>query len=190
MPHFIVPLPTFMENVKIKDKTFKVYLNNSQIQTEIQRLAGEINARCAGKKVTFLPVLSGSFLFFADLIKHIKVEHEIYFVKYKSYSGTDSTGIVDAMLPPPASIKGTTAIIVEDIVDTGTTLKTIVPDVQKSGPDAVKICSLLLKPDKYDFAFSVDFTGFEIENDFVVGYGLDYDEAGRNLRHIYKLTNS
>lgn len=179
-----------MEKVKIKDKTFKVYLKNSQIQDEIRRVASEINKQFAGKKVTFLPVLSGSFLFFADLLKHIEVENEIYFLKYKSYSGINTTGKVEELLAPPESLKGSTAIIIEDIVDTGTTLKAIVPAVQSSQPEGVKICSLLLKPEKYDFQYPVDFTGFEIENDFVVGYGLDYDEAGRSLQNIYKLTNS
>lgn len=179
-----------MEKVNIKGKTFEVYLKNSQIQDEIRRVAHEINNRYAGEKVTFLPVLSGSFLFFADLMKNISVENEIYFLKYKSYSGTNTTGRVEELLPPPASLKGSVAIIVEDIVDTGTTLKSIIPAVEKTNPAEVKICSLLLKPGKYDFEHAVDFIGFEIENDFVVGYGLDYDELGRSLQHIYKLTNS
>lgn len=190
MPLFIVSLPALMEKIKINDKTFTPYLRNNRIQAEIQRLASEINERHRGKKIAFLPVLSGSFLFFSDLVKHIELDFEVHFVKYKSYMGTDTTGKVQKLLSPPANLKNRVAVIVEDIVDTGNTLKSIIPDVENAQPDGVQICTLLSKPEKYDAFYPVDFIGFEIENDFVVGYGLDYDEAGRGLQHIYKLSNN
>ena len=176
-----------MNEVLIKDKIFEPYLMQQRIEARITELAKQINRDFKNERVLFIPVLNGSFMFFSDLMKQVVIDCEIQFVKYASYLGTESTGKVICQLPNTARTKGETVIVVEDIVDTGRTMKQIIRDLTEQEAKQIKICSLLLKPGRYDFTHTIDYTGFEIDDDFVVGYGLDYDGAGRNLQHIYKL---
>ena len=173
--------------MKVKDKEFEVYITEAEIAEVVERLAARINADYAGKHPLICPVLTGSFLFVADLVRHLKMECEVEFVKYTSYEGMHSTGKVQAVLPFPASVKGREVIVVEDIIDTGISMNYMLRELAKLEPASVKVCSLLLKPGCFRGGFEVDYVGKEIGDDFIVGYGLDYDGEGRMLKEIYRV---
>jgi hypoxanthine phosphoribosyltransferase len=135
----------------------------------------------------FLVVLNGSFMFAADLLKEVTIPCEISFIKVASYHGTSSTGNVTELIGLTEDITGRTVVIVEDIVDTGITLERLMNVLTRKKVKQIKIATVLLKPQSYKKEFKVDYVGIEIPNDFVVGYGLDYDGLGRNLKEIYVL---
>jgi hypoxanthine phosphoribosyltransferase len=174
--------------VQLHDKTFAPYITADQIEEAIVKLAEKITADMQGKRPVFLGVLNGSFLFIADLMKHIDLECEISFVKLSSYEGTSSSGTVKELIGVNDSLKGRSVIIVEDIVDTGVTIENLVQKLEEMEVAEIKIATLLFKPTAYQKTQPIDYCAIEIPNEFVVGYGLDYDGLGRNLNDIYKIT--
>ncbi len=174
-----------MDTLKIKDKGFVVSIPEERILSEVERLADQLNNDMEGKHPLFLCVLNGCFMFAADLFRRITIPAEISFIKLASYEGTASTGSVKELVGLSEDIAGRTVIIVEDIVDTGSTMQKLVADLETRSPESIHICTLLLKPEKLKVPLNVEYVALEIPNDFIVGYGLDYDGYGRNLRDIY-----
>jgi hypoxanthine phosphoribosyltransferase len=176
-----------MSKVKIKDKTFKTFIPESDIQERVKAVAEKINKDMDGKNPLLLAVLNGSFIFAADLMRNITIPCEISFVKLASYQGTTSTGKIKEVIGLNEDLAGRTVVIVEDIVDTGFTMKRMVESLGTRNPKSIHICTLLLKPGKLQVPLNIEYAAMEIPNDFIVGYGLDYDQQGRNLRDIYVL---
>ncbi len=176
-----------MSIVKIKDKTFETSIPEATIQERIQKIAARINKDMAGKNPLFISVLNGAFMFTADLLRNIDIPCEISFVKLASYEGVTSTGKVREIVGINEDLTGRTVVIVEDIVDTGRTMRRMVETLKLRGPKSIYICTLFVKPDKLEEPLAIDYSCFSIPNDFIVGYGLDYDQQGRNLREIYTL---
>ena len=174
-----------MDIVKIKDKTFKISIPEAEILKHVKGVADRINRDMADKNPLFLAVLNGSFMFAADLMKLITIPCEISFVKLASYQGVISTGSVREVIGINENLSGRTVVIVEDIVDTGLTMKRMIESIGTRNPASVHICTLLLKPEKLQEELDVEYVAMKIPNDFIVGYGLDYDQQGRNLRDIY-----
>jgi hypoxanthine phosphoribosyltransferase len=171
--------------MQIKNLTFRKHIPESKIQKRIELLADEINKDYAGKTPLFLPVLNGSFMFAADLIKRITVECRVSFTKVSSYSGTVSSGQVKSLIGHDESVFNQDIIIVEDIVDTGITLQRIMEELKGLGAKSVETVCILRKKAARDKNIGVKYIGFELEEEFVVGYGLDYDGLGRNLKDLY-----
>lgn len=176
-----------MSIVKIKDKTFRTFIPEDQIAERVKAVADRINKDLADKNPLFLAVLNGSFIFAADLMRYITIPCEISFVKLASYQGTTSTGVIKEVIGLNEELAGRTVVILEDIVDTGFTIKRMIETLGTRGPESVHVCTLLLKPGKLQVPLNVEYVAMEIPNDFIVGYGLDYDQQGRNLRDIYTL---
>ena len=174
-----------METIKIKDKTFKTFIPESEIQKRVAAVAERINHDMAGKNPLMLAVLNGSFIFAADLMRYLTIPCEISFVKLASYQGTTSTGKIKEVIGINESLEGRDVVIVEDIVDTGATMKRMLETLGTRNPKSLHICTLLLKPGKLQVPLDIEYAAMEIPNDFIVGYGLDYDQQGRNLRDIY-----
>jgi hypoxanthine phosphoribosyltransferase len=172
--------------MKIKDLTFQQFINKSKIQQKVRGLADQLNADYGDKAPVFLPILNGSFIFASDLIKQIDVPCKVSFVKVSSYAGTTSTGQLKTLIGLEESLFNQDILIVEDIVDTGLTLQKIIDELKSLGTRSVEVVALLRKTSAREKSISVKYVGFEIENEFVVGYGLDYDGFGRNLKDIYK----
>lgn len=177
-----------MKKVRIHDKNFQCLLEAARIDAQISRMAGEINRDLAGDNPVFLCVLNGAFMFASDLMKQITLnESEIAFVRIASYAGTTSTGRVDELIGLTAEVAGRTVVIVEDIVDTGRSLRHLQEMLRKAAPKQVKTAALFWKPDALEEAVVVDYKGISLENRFVVGRGLDYDGLGRHLPDLYVL---
>ena len=176
-----------MDSVKIKDKEFVPMISAEKIQSRVKEIAAEINTQYQGKQPLFLGVLNGAFLFMADLFKNINLQCEISFIKVSSYSGTASSGQVKNLIGLTENIAGRDIIVVEDIVDTGDTMKYLLDELKKQHPASVKLATILFKPEALRQDVKPDYVGFEIPPAFVVGYGLDYDGSGRNLNDIYVL---
>lgn len=176
-----------MAEIKLKDKEFVPYIKSAEIIQRVRDLAVQINSDYAGKSPVFLGVLNGAFLFTAELFKNINLNCEISFVKLSSYQGTQSTETVRSLVGLNKEIKNRDVIIIEDIVDTGHTAAHLLEEIKKHEPASVKFATLLFKPDALKRKVDLHYIGFEIPNDFVVGFGLDYDELGRNLNDIYVL---
>ena len=174
-----------MNIVKIKDKTFKTFIPEEKILESIKVIADRINEDMKDKNPLFMAVLNGSFIFAADLMRMITIPCQISFVKLASYPGTTSTGKITEVFGVNEDLSGRTIVIVEDIVDTGLTMKRMIESLGTRNPESVHICTLLLKPDKLQVDLDIEYAAMEIPNDFIVGYGLDYDQQGRNLRDIY-----
>lgn len=177
-----------MSIVKIKDKSFKTSIPEAEILKKVQVVADRLNKDYAGKKPVFLAVLNGAFIFAADLMRMITVPSEISFVKYASYEGTSSTGSMKTLMGLNQDLAGRHVVIVEDIVDSGFTMAHMIEDLKKKkNPASVEVCSLLVKPGNLKVDLDINYAVMEIPNDFIVGYGLDYDQEGRNLRDIYTI---
>jgi hypoxanthine phosphoribosyltransferase len=173
-------------NMKIKGSEFVEFITEEQVQQKVQSLASDISNQYSGKEPVFLPVLNGSFMFAADLLKWISIPCKVSFVKVSSYDGMSSTGQLKTLIGLDESLFKQDVIIIEDIVDTGLTLEKIVAELKSLGTRSVEVVSLLLKKTAREKGIVVKFAGFEIENEFVLGYGLDYDGLGRNYRQIYR----
>jgi hypoxanthine phosphoribosyltransferase len=173
--------------ITIKDKQFKPFITQQQITEAVKTLAQSINSDHKDDFPLFLVVLNGSFMFAADLLKEVTVACEISFVKLSSYTGTVSSGLVDELLGLKEDVKDRTVVIVEDIVDSGLTLERLFRILKNKGAGQIKVVTTLFKPECYKKEFKIDYVGFRIPNDFVIGYGLDYDGLGRNLKDIYIL---
>lgn len=178
-----------MSSIKILDKEFEVSFSAEKIQKRIDEIAEQINTDLAGKDVVFIVILNGAFMFASDLYKKITLESKISFLKLASYQGTSSTGTVKQLIGLNEELKGKTVVVLEDIVDTGHTLESINKQLGGFEPAEIKIASLLFKPESFQYDYKIDYLGFSIPNDFIVGYGLDYDGYGRNLDSIYTIIN-
>lgn len=176
-----------MLQIKVHDKRFGPFLSEEDIQQQVKKIADAINSDYEGLRPMFIAILNGSFMFAADLFKHITIDAEICFIKLASYKGTTSSGQVITAIGLDIDIIGRDIIILEDIVDTGKTLTEFLPQLLHHQPASMKIAALLHKPDAVKFPIRIDYLGFSIPNKFVVGYGLDYDGLGRNLKEIYQL---
>lgn len=176
-------------SIQLHDKTFVPFISANDVQQAIVRIAGEINTLYADKSPVLLPVLDGAFMLAADLAKHLNVNAHFSFIKYKSYHNTQSTGKVASLLGLDIDIAGKDVIIVEDIIDTGLTVSYLLQELAKHNPASVKVAALLTKPDAIQVPLTIDFKGIEIENRFVVGYGMDYNGLGRNLDCVYVLAD-
>lgn len=179
-----------MKQVKIQDKVFETFIPYERIRSAVEDISEKMNKEFEGKNPLFVCILNGSFMFATELYKRISIiESEITFVKLSSYQGDKSTGKVKQLIGLNEDIKGRTVVILEDIVDTGITIDNISQQLQGMNPKEVKIATLLLKPDALTKDIKLDYIGLEIPNDFIVGYGLDYNGQGRNLIDIYKVVN-
>ena len=178
-----------MNIVKIKDKSFRVSIPEAEIKSRVKAVAEQINKDLEGKNPLFLCVLNGSFIFAADLYREITIPSNISFVKLASYQGTISTGKVQEVIGLNEDISGRTVVIVEDIVDTGRTMRQMIESLGTRNPESVHICALFVKPDKLEEPIDVEYVAFSIPDDFIVGYGLDYDQEGRALKDIYTIVN-
>ncbi len=176
-----------MKEIQIHDKTFIPYISKNKIQETIERLGKELSEEFKGKQPVFIGVLNGVVLFMADLLKNFEGECEMSFIRLVSYEGTKSTGEVETIIDFQEDYSGKDVIIVEDIIDTGNTLKKLYDMVSKQNVTSCTIVSLFLKPDVYKKKLKIHKIGMKIPNKFVVGYGLDYDGLGRNLPDVYQL---
>ena len=176
-----------MKTITLHNKRFEIFIPNTEISTIVNSIANQIN-NSGIKNPLFIAVMNGAFLFAADIMRKITLTNaEISFIKLSSYSGTETTGEVNELIGIGDNIEGRNIIILEDIVDTGITLEKIMTLLKREKVSEVKIATLLFKPEAYKKQIHIDYIGKEIPNNFVVGYGLDYDEIGRNFQHIYKL---
>lgn len=172
--------------MQVKDLTFTQFINKSSIQQKVRGLADQLNEDYQNKTPLFLPILNGSFMFASDLIKQVEIPCRVSFVKISSYVGTASSGQLKTLIGLEESLFNQDIIIIEDIVDTGLTLQKIVEELKSLGTRSVEVMALLRKQPAREKGVNVKYVGFEIENEFVLGYGLDYDGLGRNLKEIYK----
>ena len=171
--------------MRINDKDFELFIPADDIAAMVARVAAEVSRDHEGSDLVVCPVLTGAFLFASDLVRGLTVPCEVAFVKYASYEGMASTGTVRCLLPFPASIKGRDVLLVEDVVDSGLTMQRLIADAQACGARSVRVCSLFFKPSAFKGDFRVDYVGREIGNEFIVGYGLDYDQKGRGLKDVW-----
>lgn len=176
-----------MSIIQVNDKKFQPFLTTEQIEEQVKRLGAEINRDYADMRPLFLAILNGSFMFASDLFKVLSVDAEICFIKLASYKGTRSTGNVITSIGLDEPLNDRHVIILEDIVDTGKTLSEFLPQLLDHQPASLKIASLLHKPDALQYSVTIDYLGFKVPNTFLLGYGLDYDGLGRNLKEIYQL---
>lgn len=179
-----------MSNITLFNKTFEPYLPESLIQEKIKELGVLISKEYEGKRPLFIGVLNGSFMFAADLFKQITIEAEICFIKLASYKGTKSTGNVITAIGLDTDIRDRHLILLEDIIDTGKTMNEFIPQLHHQQPASIKMAVLLHKPDATIYPVQIDYCCFSIPDRFVLGYGLDYDGFGRNLKEIYQLKDS
>ena len=178
-----------MESIQINDRKFAISITEEQILKEVDRVAEEINRDLKDKNPLFLSVLNGSFMFTADLMKRITIPCEISFVKLASYQGISSTGKITEVIGVNEDISGRCVVIVEDIVDTGLTMQRLLETLGTRNPKEIHIASLLVKPEKLQVPLNIKYAAMNIPNDFIVGYGLDYDGLGRNYKDIYTVIN-
>jgi hypoxanthine phosphoribosyltransferase len=176
-------------SIKLHDKTFDTYLSEREIQEKVRKIAAELNRDYKDKRPLFIAILNGSFMFAADLFKNLTIDAEICFIKLASYSGMKSSGKVITAIGLDQELFKREVVIVEDIVDTGKTLNEFLPKLEHQQPKSLKIAALLHKPEATQFPLTIDYLGFSIPNKFVVGYGLDYDGLGRNLKEIFQLAD-
>ncbi len=176
-----------MEILKLNGKSFTPYLTAAQIATQVNRLAAEISNDYESQRPLFIAILNGSFMFASDLFKALTIECEICFIKLASYKGTKSTGQVITSIGLDATLTNRHVIVLEDIVDTGKTLSEFLPQLANQQPTSLKIVSLLHKPDALVYQLKIDYLGFNVPDKFLLGYGLDYDGYGRNLKEIYTI---
>jgi hypoxanthine phosphoribosyltransferase len=179
-----------MNQIKIRDREFKLFISGDKINSIIQEMAAKISSDLKDKDPLFVCVLNGAFMFASELFKSLDfVESEITFVKMASYRGTHSTGIIRQLIGLNEVIEGRTVVVLEDIIDSGSTIENIIQQLKEMNPGEIKIATLLFKPAAVIKDIQLDYVGMEIPNDFIVGFGLDYDGYGRNLKDIYSVIN-
>ena len=174
-----------MNNIQIKDKEFTLSIPESDILAAVKRVGEEINKDMVGTNPLFICVLNGAFMFAGDLMKTIKIPCEITFVKLSSYEGIYTTGAVKEIIGLNESVVDRNVVVVEDIVDTGITMEKILSSLKAKGAKSIRVATFLQKPDALQRDIQIDYIAMKIPNDFIVGYGLDYDGFGRNLKDIY-----
>lgn len=175
--------------VRLADKEFEVFIEEDEISREIRSLGSQINSDFKGEEVIFIAVLNGAFMFASDLMKEIDLNCQISFVKMSSYQGTRTSGMVEELIGLSADLRNKNVILIEDIIDTGLTIDKIIGLVNAQDPKTVRICTMLYKPTAFKGVNKPHYVGFSIPDAFVVGYGLDYMELGRNLREVYQIVN-
>jgi hypoxanthine phosphoribosyltransferase len=173
--------------VKIKDKSFQIFIPEAEIKARVKTVAQQISKDMEGKTPLLLGVLNGSFVFAADLMREMTIPSEISFVKLASYQGTTSTGKIQEVLGINENLTGRTVVIVEDIVESGQTMRRMIESLGTRNPASVHVCTLFFKPDKLQEELTLDYVAFRIPDDFIVGYGLDYDGLGRELKDVYTI---
>jgi hypoxanthine phosphoribosyltransferase len=176
-----------MSKINLCDKEFTLFLTADKIQAEVQRMADTMNTELNGEDIVFLGILNGAFMFASDLVRKISFDVQVTFVKLTSYSGQSSTGNVKRLIGVNEDLKDKTVVILEDIIDTGATIESIIGQIKGFRPRQIFVATLLLKPDLFSKEINIDYVGFRIPKNFVVGYGLDYNGFGRNLRNLYSL---
>lgn len=179
-----------MKTIQVGDKKFSIYIKSKEIEHAVEKIANQINIDLKGKNPLFLVVLNGAFVFAADLLKKISIPCEISFVKLSSYVGTQSTSVIRELIGLDEVVSGRTVVILEDIIDTGLTMGATRDKLKKLEAKDVRIATLLFKPQAFKMNYHIDYIGIEIPNDFIVGYGLDYNGYGRNFPEIYKIVES
>jgi hypoxanthine phosphoribosyltransferase len=177
-------------SIQLNDLTFRQFIAEEEIHNRVSALAKQINQAYANKSPVFLPILNGSFMFASDLLKQISLPCQVSFVKVSSYAGTQSTGQLKTLIGHEESLFNQDVVIIEDVVDTGLTLQLIVDDLKARGAKSVETIALLRKQKAREKNIEIKHIGFELNEQFVVGYGLDYDGQGRNLRDIYEQSTS
>ena len=178
-----------MKRIKVNDKTFEISITEAEIKQKVKAVAEQISHDMEGKNPLLLGVLNGAFIFAADLMRDLTIPCEISFVKLASYQGTTSTGKVTEVLGINEDLTDRHVIIVEDIVDTGLTMKRMVETLGTRNPASISVCALLVKPDKLQVELDLKYVAMRIPNEFIVGYGLDYDQQGRGLKDIYTVVD-
>lgn len=173
-----------MDCIRIRDKEFRTFIGEDELAAIVCRLAGEVSRDYADKDLVVCPVLTGAYMFAADLTRRLTVPAEVAFVRFSSYSGLSSTGEVRCRLPFPPEVRGRDVLLVEDVVDSGLSMEHILNDVRALEPRSVRLCTLFWKPSAFKGSYKVDYVGREIGNEFIVGYGMDYDEQGRTLPEV------
>ena len=177
-----------MDNIRLKDKEFELFIPEKEIKDAIAKMAKQIKADVGDTNPLFVDILNGAFMFTAELMRQMDTYYEITFARYSSYRGLNSTGVVREIMPVQADVKGRTLILLEDIIDTGYTMQFVMDKLRNDGAADVKLATMLFKPDSLKCDLKPDYVGLQIPSDFIVGYGLDYDEMGRAYRDIYKVT--
>lgn len=178
------------KTIQVHDKSFELFISQEKIRARVEALGAEIAQQYANKNPLFVGVLNGAFIFTADLVRACPIPSEVTFLKIQSYDGLKSTGKVTTLLDFQQDIKDRHLLLVEDIIDTGTTFFHLLPSIQAKRPASIAIATLLRKPTAIKYPIKVDYVGFDIPNKFVIGYGLDYNEQARNLPAIYQLVDS
>ena len=173
--------------MKIKDREFEVFITEAELGAIGRRVAAEVSRDYEGKDLVACPILTGAYMFASDMLRQLTIPCEVRFVRYTSYSGMHSTGTVTCGLPFPPELTGRDVLLVEDVVDTGLSMQHMLEELQKMKPRSVKICTLIFKPEAFKGNYRVDYIGRNIGNEFIVGYGLDYDEEGRTLKDVYRV---
>lgn len=176
-----------MTKIQVKDKCFAVSIPEAEILRQVRRVASDISRDLEGKEPLFLPVLNGAFMFAADLVRNVTIPCEVSFIKLASYAGMHTTGTIREVIGLAKDITGRHVVIVEDVIDSGITMAHMIETLRQHNPASISVCALLVKPDALKVQVPVDYCCMEIPNDFIVGYGLDYDGYGRNLKDIYTL---
>ena len=179
-----------MEQITVIDKTFEVSIKEATIKQRIRELAQQMSRDLDGKNPLFLAVLNGAFIFAADLIREMTIPCEISFVKLASYQGTTSTGSIKEVIGINEDLTNRNIIILEDIVESGLTIKRMIEQIGTRNPASVQVCTLFFKPEKLKEDLKLDYVAFSIPNDFILGYGLDYDQQGRQLKDVYSLVKT
>ncbi len=174
-----------MEKIQVLDKQFRLYLPESEIQEVVRCVAAELSRDYKGRNPILCPVLTGSFVFAADLVRQLDFDAEVSFVRYSSYSGMSTTGKVKEVMGFPQSCRHRDVVIVEDIIDSGISMEYVLGQLRQLEPSSIAICTFLFKPGKFKRNYKIDYIGKEIPDDFIVGYGLDYEGVGRTYRDIY-----
>lgn len=180
-----------MNSIQVHDKRFQPFISKEKINQRISELAAQIDEDYRGKRPLFLAVLNGSFVFAADLFRQLTIEAEISFIKLASYKGTSSTGNVITAIGLEENLHGRHVVLIEDIIDTGKTLHSFLPEIKARQPESFRVATFLSKPDALQYPeIKADYIGFEIPNKFVLGYGMDYDGLARNLPELYELVEN
>ncbi|MGN0034091.1 MAG: hypoxanthine phosphoribosyltransferase [Candidatus Limimorpha sp.] len=177
-----------MNIIEVSDKRFEPYISQETIETQIRRIATEIKADMQGNNPLFLVMLNGAFMFAAELFKNLDIPCEISFVKYKTYVGTESSEKSNVLIGlNKEQINGRDIIVIEDIIDSGFTMNELIKDLKENGAESIRVATMLFKPKAFKFNYKIDYIGLNISNEFIIGYGLDYNEYGRNYKEIYKI---
>ena len=174
-----------MRRIHLRDKEFELFITEAEIQAAVERMARQIAVDMAGKRPLFVGILNGAFMFVADLMRVLDGDYELTFARYSSYAGTSSTGVLQEVMPISVDVKGRTIILLEDIIDTGFTMKHVIAKLKEQGAAEVKLATMLFKPESLRCDLKPDYVGIQIPPAFIVGHGLDYDGMGRAYRDIY-----